>query len=59
MCNFINVTFQTFEGVLKSWSEKQKTERPLSPQTLHLTEDETQVLINFVEATSTVIRRSV
>ncbi|XP_035826816.1 diacylglycerol kinase delta [Aplysia californica] len=47
---------RTFENVLKSWSEKQKTERPLSPQALQLTEDETQVLLNFVEATSSVIR---
>ncbi|CAL1533005.1 unnamed protein product [Lymnaea stagnalis] len=47
---------RTFESVLKSWSEKQKTDRPVSPQPLSLTEDETQVLLNFVEATSAVIR---
>ncbi|KAH9513882.1 hypothetical protein Btru_031660 [Bulinus truncatus] len=47
---------RTFENVLKSWSEKQKTDRPVSPQPLSLTEDETQVLLNFVEATSAVIR---
>uniref|UniRef100_A0A2C9KBQ8 Diacylglycerol kinase accessory domain-containing protein n=1 Tax=Biomphalaria glabrata TaxID=6526 RepID=A0A2C9KBQ8_BIOGL len=48
---------RTFENVLKSWSEKQKSDRPVSPQPLSLTEDETQVLLNFVEATSAVIRR--
>ncbi|BFZ00570.1 hypothetical protein BsWGS_03608 [Bradybaena similaris] len=47
---------RTFENVLKSWSEKQKTDRPTSPQPLSLTEDETQALLNFVEATSAVIR---
>ncbi|XP_055868599.1 diacylglycerol kinase delta-like isoform X5 [Biomphalaria glabrata] len=47
---------RTFENVLKSWSEKQKSDRPVSPQPLSLTEDETQVLLNFVEATSAVIR---
>ena len=50
---------RSFETVLKSWSEKQKTERPLSPLALHLSEDEKEVLVNFSEATSQVIRRCV
>ncbi|RUS80948.1 hypothetical protein EGW08_011299 [Elysia chlorotica] len=47
---------RTFEHVLKSWSEKQKLDHAVSPQPLHLTEDETQVLLNFVEAASSVTK---
>ncbi|XP_059151965.1 diacylglycerol kinase delta-like [Physella acuta] len=47
---------RTFENVLKSWSEKQKTDRPVSPHPISLSEDETQVLLSFIEATSSVIR---
>ena len=47
---------QTFENVLKSWSEKQKLERPVSPQPSALSEDEAHVLLNFVEAAAALIR---
>ncbi|XP_070213170.1 diacylglycerol kinase delta-like isoform X4 [Littorina saxatilis] len=45
-----------FENVLKSWSEKQKVERPVSPQPATLSEDEAHVLLNFVEAAASLIR---
>ncbi|XP_041350490.1 diacylglycerol kinase delta-like isoform X2 [Gigantopelta aegis] len=47
---------RTFENVLKSWSEKQKVERPVSPQPTVLSEDEANVLLNFVEAVAALIR---
>nr|KAG5687022.1 hypothetical protein BaRGS_016492 [Batillaria attramentaria] len=47
---------RTFENVLKSWSEKQKVERPVSPQPSALSEDEAHVLLNFVEAAASLIR---
>ncbi|GFN98161.1 diacylglycerol kinase [Plakobranchus ocellatus] len=47
---------RTFEHVLKSWSEKQKMDHAVSPQPLNLTEDEMQVLLNFVEAASAVTK---
>ena len=48
--------FQTFETVLKSWSEKQKLERPLSPQPPSLNQDETVALQTFVEVSSSLIK---
>ena len=47
---------QTFETVLKSWSEKQKLERPLSPQSPSLNQEETAALQNFVEVSSSLIK---
>ena len=48
--------FQAFEKTLTQWSEKQKTERPLSPQVVSLTEEESIVLQSFVEAASSLIK---
>ncbi|XP_076435509.1 diacylglycerol kinase delta-like isoform X2 [Babylonia areolata] len=45
-----------FENVLKSWSEKQKMERPTSPQPSALSEDEAHILLNFVDAASGLIQ---
>ncbi|XP_046342840.1 diacylglycerol kinase delta-like isoform X3 [Haliotis rufescens] len=47
---------RTFENVLKSWSEKQKTDRSVSPQPAPLSEDEAHILLNFVEAAASLIR---
>ncbi|KAL8579647.1 hypothetical protein ACOMHN_025599 [Nucella lapillus] len=45
-----------FENVLKSWSEKQKMERPTSPQPSALSEDEAHILLNFVDSASALIQ---
>ncbi|XP_025079180.1 diacylglycerol kinase delta-like isoform X4 [Pomacea canaliculata] len=47
---------RTFENVLKSWSEKQKLERSVSPQPSALSEDEAHVVLNFVETAAMLIR---
>ncbi|KAL5005462.1 hypothetical protein ScPMuIL_018918 [Solemya velum] len=47
---------RTFETMLKTWSEKQKTGRSISPQPLALSEEEANTLQNFVEAAATLIQ---
>ncbi|KAK3094795.1 hypothetical protein FSP39_006352 [Pinctada imbricata] len=48
---------RVFESTLKSWSEKQRdAERSTSPQPTSLSEDESVVLQNFVEVSSSLIK---
>ncbi|XP_052098477.1 diacylglycerol kinase delta-like [Mytilus californianus] len=47
---------RAFEKTLTQWSEKQKTERPRSPQAIPLSEEESIVLQSFVEAASSLIK---
>jgi len=48
---------QVFEEALKTWTEKQKIERPVSPRHHSLGDDEMLVLQSFVDATEGLIRR--
>ncbi len=48
---------QVFEEALKTWSEKQKLERPISARQNTLTEEESNILQSFVEATEVLIKR--
>ena len=48
---------QVFEEALKTWSEKQKLERPVSPRQNLLTNEESAILQSFVEATEALIKR--
>ena len=48
---------QVFEEALKTWSEKQKLERPVSPRQNLLTDEESAILQSFVEATEALIKR--
>ncbi|XP_069104999.1 diacylglycerol kinase delta-like isoform X3 [Argopecten irradians] len=47
---------RAFESILKSWSEKQKTERMTSVQPVALSEEECAVLQNFVDVASALIK---
>ena len=51
--------YQVFEEALKTWSEKQKLERPVSPRQNLLTDEESAILQSFVEATEALIKRFV
>ena len=48
---------KVFEEALKTWSEKQKLERPVSPRQNLLTDEESAILQSFVEATEALIKR--
>ena len=50
---------KVFEEALKTWSEKQKLERPVSPRQNLLTDEESAILQSFVEATEALIKRYV
>ncbi len=50
---------KVFEEALKTWSEKQKLERPVSPRQNLLTEEESSILQSFVEATEVLVKRCV
>ncbi len=47
---------QVFEEALKTWMERSKIERPVSPIRHLLSEEEMQILHSFVEATETLIK---
>ena len=47
-----------FEEALKTWTEKQRIERPVSPRHHTLSDGETDILQAFVEATEVLIKRS-
>ncbi|KAK2140539.1 hypothetical protein LSH36_1322g00039, partial [Paralvinella palmiformis] len=47
---------KVFEEALKTWVEKQKIERPVSPRNHTLSEEESCILRSFVEATEALIK---
>ena len=54
---YMYIYLQVFEEALKTWTEKQKLERPISPRPNQLSEEETNILQSFVEATQMLIKR--
>ena len=48
--------FQSFETILKSWSEKQKTEPASAQKPIVLNADETVSLQKFVEVAAALIK---
>ncbi|XP_064615103.1 LOW QUALITY PROTEIN: diacylglycerol kinase delta-like [Liolophura sinensis] len=47
---------RSFENVLKSWSEKQKMDRPITIQSQSLNEEEAAILQNFIEVATLLIK---
>ena len=55
----VSLCLQVFEEALKVWRDKQKIETPVDAISDMLSEDETQILHSFVDATQMLIKRSV
>ena len=51
--------FQEFEEALKSWTEKQKLEKPVHHRPNQLSDKETEILQTFVDATQLMIKKYV